>query len=170
MLTRFSTVEEAITVIQQVKDLYSNGGFNLTKFIRNTTTVLKSIPDDSRRTVVKNEELATGCLPEDKALGVKWDTEKDTLGFTIKLVEKPSTRCGLLSMLSSVYDPLGLGAPFMLKRRQLIQQLCQEKLQWDEQIDERSAYEWLKQINNLLTLENVTVPRCYRPKDFGKVE
>ena len=47
MLTRFSTVEEAITVIQQVKDLCSNGGFNLTKFIRNTTTVLKSIPDDS---------------------------------------------------------------------------------------------------------------------------
>ena len=86
MLKSFLTVEEAITVIQQVKDLCSNGGFNLTKFIRNTTTVLKSIPDDSRRTVVKNEELAMGCLPEDKALGVKWDTEKDTLGFTIKLV------------------------------------------------------------------------------------
>ena len=36
---------------------------------------------------------------------------------------------GLLSMLSSVYDPLGLGAPFMLKGRQIIQQLCQDKLQ-----------------------------------------
>ena len=85
-----------------------------------------------------------GCLPEDTALGVKWDTEKDTLEFTMKLVEKPSTRHGLLSMLSSVYDPLGLGASFMLKRRQIIQQLWQEKLQWDEQIDERLAYEWLK--------------------------
>ena len=84
------------------------------------------------------------CLPEDKALGVKWDTEKDTLEFKMKLAEKPSTRHGLLSMLSSVYDPLGLGAPFMLKRRQIIQQLWQEKLQWDEQIDERLAYEWLK--------------------------
>ena len=109
-----------------------------------------------------------GCLPDDKALGVKWNTEKDTLGFTIKFVEKPSTRHGLLSMLSSIYDPLGLGAPFMLKGRQIVQQLCQEKLQWDEQIDERSAYEWLKWKNNLLTLENVTVPRCYKPKDFGK--
>ena len=115
MLKSFSTVEETITVIQQVKDLCSNGGFNLTKFISNNTTVLKSIPNDSRRTVVKNEELALGCLPEDKALGVKWDTQKDTLEFTIKPVEKPSTRRGLLSMLSSVYDPLGLGAPFMLK-------------------------------------------------------
>ena len=50
-----------------------------------------------------------GCLPEDKALGVKRNTEKDTLGFTIKLVEKPSSRRGLLLMLSSVNDPLGLG-------------------------------------------------------------
>ena len=85
-----------------------------------------------------------GCLPEDKAIGVKWNTEKETLGFTIKFVEKPSTRRGLLSMLSSIHDPLGVGTPFMLKGRQIIQQLCQEILQWDEQIDERSAYEWLK--------------------------
>ena len=62
----------------------------------------------------------------------------------IKLVEKPSTRRGLLSMLSSVYDPLGLGAPFMLKGREIIQQLCQEQLKWEEQIDEKSANEWFK--------------------------
>ena len=78
---------------------------------------------------------------------------------------KPSTRRGLLSVLSSVYDPLGLGIQFMLKGTQIIQQLCQDKLQWEEQIDERSAYEWLKWKNNLLTLENV---RCYKPIDFEK--
>ena len=56
MLKSFSTAEEAITVIQQVKDLCSNGGFNLTKFISNNTTALKkSIPDDSRRRAVKDE-------------------------------------------------------------------------------------------------------------------
>ena len=46
-------------------------------------------------------------------------------------------------MLSSVYNPLGLEAPVMLKGRQMIQQLCQDKLEWEKQIDERSAYEWL---------------------------
>ena len=122
----------------------SYGGFNLTKSIGNSTTVLKSIPDDNHRTAVENEELALGYLPEDKALGVKWNTEKDTLRFTIKLVEKPSARHGLLSLLSSVYNSLWLGAPFMLKGRQIIHQLCQEKLQWDEQINERSTYEWVK--------------------------
>ena len=62
---------------------------NLTEFVSKKTTVLKQIPDGSWRTVVKNEELALGCLPEEKALGVKWNTEKDRLAFTIKLVEKP---------------------------------------------------------------------------------
>ena len=47
VLKSFSTAEEAITVIRQVKDLCSNGGFNLTIFISNNTTVLKLIPDDS---------------------------------------------------------------------------------------------------------------------------
>ena len=47
MVKNFPTAEEAITVIQQVKDICSNGGFNLTKFISNNTAVLKSIPDDS---------------------------------------------------------------------------------------------------------------------------
>ena len=41
-------------------------------------------------------------------------------------------------------------------------------MQWSEQINERSAYERFKWKNNLLTLENVTVPRCCKPKDFGK--
>ena len=141
MLKRFPAAEDTTTVIQQVKDICSNGDFNLTKFSSNNTTVLKSIPDDSRRTAVKDEELAFEGLPEGKALGVKWNTEKDALGFTIKLVEKHSARRRSLSMLSRVYDQIGLGVPFMLKERQIIQQLCQKNLQWDEQIDERSAYE-----------------------------
>ena len=37
-------------------------------------------------------------------------------------------------MISSVYNPIGLGAPFILTGRRIIQQLCQEKLQCDEKM------------------------------------
>ena len=77
--------------------------------------VINSIPDDKRKSIGRNELVILGNLPEEKALAVKWDTQNDTLGFYIKLAHKPLTRCGLLSTLSSVYDPLGLGAPFLLK-------------------------------------------------------
>ena len=81
MLKSFTTAGEAITAIQKVKDLCSNTGFSLTKFTSNNATVLKSISDESRRTAVKDEELALGCLPGNKALGVQWNAEKDRLGW-----------------------------------------------------------------------------------------
>ena len=110
-----------------------------------------------------------GNLPEEKALGVKWDTQNDTLGFYIKFADKPLTRRGLLSTLSSVYDPLGLAAPFLLKGRQIIQQLCRNRLNWDEPIDERSSYEWQKWKNNLSMVEDIKIHRCYKPHGFERI-
>ena len=145
------------------------GGFNLTKFTSNSEEVLKSIPDEDRRKNVSDEALTFGKLPDDKALGVKWNISKDTLGSQTKMAENPSTRCGLLPMSSSTYDPLGLGAPFLLKGRLTIHQLCRDRLGWDEPIDEKSSHEWLKWKNNLVAMENINIPRCYKPTDFGQI-
>ena len=145
------------------------GGFNLTKFTSNSEEVLKSIPDEDRRKNVSDEALTFGKLPDDKALGVKWNISKDTLGSQTKMAENPSTRRGLLSMLSSTYDPLGLGTPFLLKGRLIIHQLCRDRLGWDEPIDEKSSHEWLKWKNNLVAMENINIPRCYKPTDFGQI-
>ena len=113
--------------------------------------------------------VTLGNLPEERALGVKWDTQNDTLSSYIKLADKPLTRCGLLSTLSSVYDPLGLGAPFLLKGRQIIEQLCRKMLNWDAPIDERSSYEWQKWKKNLSIVEDIKLPRCYRPRGFERI-
>ena len=100
---------------------------------------------------------------------MKWNISKDTLGFQTKMAENPSTRRGLLSVLSSIYDPLGLGAPFLLKGRLIIQQLCRDRLGWDEPIDEKPSHEWLKWKNTLVAMENINTPRCYKPTDFGQI-
>ena len=77
-------------------------------------------------------------------LRVKWNISKYTLRFQAKTTENSSTRHRLLlSMLSSIYDPLGLEIPFSLKERLIIQQLRKDKLVWDKPIDEKPSYEWL---------------------------
>ena len=53
-----------------------------------------------------------------------WNIKSDTFGFKISLKDKPSTK-SMLSELSSLYDPLGLASPFILKGRRIIQKLCQ---------------------------------------------
>ena len=115
MLKSFQTVTEVKDVIRKVKILCAKGGFNLTNFTSNSEEMLKSIPDKDRRKNVTDEEFTLGNLPEHKALGVKCNISKDTLGFQTKMAENLSTKRGLLSMLSSVYDPLGLGVLFLLK-------------------------------------------------------
>ena len=122
LLKSFPTVNQAVNAIKQLQEICSRGGFNLPKFISNKQ-VIKSIPNDKRKPNVRNESVTPGNLPEEKALVLKWDTQNDTPGFYIKLADKPLTKRGLLSTLSSVYDPLGLGAPFLLKGRQIIQHL-----------------------------------------------
>ena len=83
--------------------------------------------------------------------------------------DKPTTRHGLLAALSSVYDPLSLGAPFLLKGRLIIQRLCRNNLKWDEPIDDDTAQEWLKWRNNLMTLDGKIIARCLKPENFGNV-
>ena len=113
MLKSFPSAKIAVDMIYKVKSLC----FNLTKFSSNHVEVLKSIPAECRKDGVKDNDLNLGILPEDKALGVKWNIQEDTLGFIIKMDDKSATQCGLLAAFSSVYDPLGLGAPFLLKGR-----------------------------------------------------
>ena len=77
---------------------------------------------------MKDKDWNLGILPEDKAIGVKWNTMEGTMGIIIKMDDKPATRSRLLAELSSVYDPFGLGAPFLLKSRLIIQWLSKSNL------------------------------------------
>ena len=139
------------------------------KFSSNNLDVLKTIQDKDRKDGVKDKDLAIGVLAEDKALSVRWNVGEDTLGFQIKMSVKPVTRHGLLAALSNVYDPLGLGAPFLLKGHQIIQNLCSNNLTWDDPIDDSSSYKWLKWRNQLMTLQDMNITRCIKPKNFGEI-
>ena len=103
--------DNTIHLIKKMRSMCLEGGFNLIKFCSNSKRVLLSIPEEHRKTGMKNEDLL-GNLPEEQALGVLWKTEEDLLGFKVSIKGKPTTRRGVLSILSSVYGPLGFGAPF----------------------------------------------------------
>ena len=58
-------------------------------------------------------------------LGVLWNIQDNAFGFKVALKIKPITGRGVLSVLSLVYDPLGFGAPFLLKGKQVLGKLCE---------------------------------------------
>ena len=113
-----------------MRSICLEGRFNLTKFYSNSKRSLLSIPEEHRKAGLKNEDLL-GNLPKEQALGVLWKTEENLLGFKVSIKDKSITRNGILFILSSVYDPLGFGIPFLIRGNQILQRLCEKNLKWN---------------------------------------
>ena len=128
--------QKAIKLMKDVTAMCAEGGFRLTKFASNSKDVLVSIPEGKRRKGLQDQELSLGALPTEKALGIHWNIEKDKLGFDVNFKDKPHTKRGMILMVSSIYDPLGLVSPFVLEGRQITQMLCLNQLVWDDPVDE----------------------------------
>jgi len=94
---------EAVGLVNELRTLLSKRGFCLTKWISNSRKVINSIPLLGRAGSVK--DLLLDQLPIERALGVRWDVESNTFGFKISVKDRPATRRGILSVVSSVYDP-----------------------------------------------------------------
>ena len=114
-------------------------------------------------------DLTSDYLPVERALGVQWAVESDTLGFWIILKDKPLTRRGILSTICSVYEPLGIAAPFLLVGKKILQDLCRLKLGWDEEISEEFRVRWENWRSQLAALECFSMDRCLKPDGFGPV-
>lgn len=110
--------KEALKIAHELLALCSKGGFKLNKWASNNRTLLLSIPENSRSEEMKDLDFDQDILPVERALGVQWCTETDSFEFKINIQEKPLTRRGILSMVSSIYDPLGMLAPssFLLSK------------------------------------------------------
>mgnify|MGYP001794661878 CR=1 FL=1 len=110
--------EEAIKLIDDVRKMSQDGGFHWTKFVCNNSDVLATIPKEEQQECMKKKEISNKQTGE-KALGIHWNISEDVLGFNVNFKDKSNTRRGFLSMLSSIYDPLGLVAPFILEGRRI---------------------------------------------------
>ena len=75
----------------------------------------------------------------------------------------------MLYKLSSVYDPLGLTSPIILKGRRIIQKLCQGNTAWDDTVSEEVQNEWTKWKGKLPAIEEIEIQRRIKPADFGRV-
>jgi hypothetical protein len=155
---------KAIKLVEDLQSLLKRGGFHLTKWISNSRTVLATISENARAPSVVN--LAPDdVLPCNRALGVTWNIEDDTFSFKVKIAEKPLTRRGMLSIVSSIFDPLGFVAPVTLEGKAIIQKLCKENIGWDDDIPAKYCKEWEDWLVKLPRLEDVAIRRCFRPRD-----
>ena len=169
LLKSMKDAQSAIKMYKEVSELLSHGGFHLTKWTSNKREVLEVIPDSELSKELKNMDFERDTLPTERALGLQWNTEQDKFQCNIGLKEKPETRRGILSIVSSVYDPLGFVSPFILRAKMILHQLCRKKLAWDDPVPEEELRCWKQWLVELQTLQGFSVGRSFKPETFGEL-
>lgn len=139
---------------QDFMKICGHGGFRLNKWVSNRRKVLDSIPKSELAKEMKTLDLDQDELPMEKALGLNWCVESDTFKFKITIRDRPFTRRGLLSVVGSVYDPLGVLAPVVLPAKTILQELCRLKIGWDDDLPEHIRKRWCDWLASLPALEH----------------
>ena len=73
-------------------------------------------------------------------LGISWNPNTDNMNIVVgeKLVQEDSwryTKRKVLSLVSSIYDPLGWVSPLTVRGKMFIQTLWKEKMGWDQKLN-----------------------------------
>lgn len=69
----------------------------------------------------------------------------------------------VLSKVASIYDPLGFVTPFILCGKQILQQLCRDKVGWDEPVPEELRTQWESWLHpyNLVRIRKFCIPENF---------
>ena len=90
---------------------------------------------------------------------------KVSFSFKIKLDRSSLTK----RTISSIYDPLGFAALFVLEGRRILQSLCTQNLPCDMEVNDDVKKECNTFITRLKHVNELYVRRCIRPDDFWKI-
>jgi hypothetical protein len=152
------TVEQASALVTELKSLLASAGFNLTKWLSNMPSVLSSLPKTDLCESVKDTKLCNYSV--DRALGIHWSIVTDELRLNTAVKQQQSTRKGMLSVVSSVFDPLGFVGPFIVTAKLLLQELSRRKLTWEHTIPDDIRTLWEEWLLDLQLLATFSIPRC----------
>nr|XP_040024067.1 uncharacterized protein LOC120812302 [Gasterosteus aculeatus aculeatus] len=161
------TEEDAVKLIHGLTSLCKKGGFHLQKWVTNNSNVFALIPSNIRAVGLENMDLDRDQLPVERALGMQWCVQGDTFSFRTAVQERPHTRRGILSVVSSLYDPLGFLSPFIIPAKLLLQELCRMNFKWDEPVPCDVSEHWSEWLSELQHMSGFKVERCIKPKNFG---
>ena len=99
---------------------------------------------------------------------MSWNKEDDHLILDVRdivdssVMEEPNpTKRDVARITSKIYDPLEFITPVTVKMKIFYQSLCEEKMGWDEVLDESSKGVWNSLLKVRKESEPFIVPRCF---------
>ncbi|XP_026474282.1 uncharacterized protein LOC113377981 [Ctenocephalides felis] len=145
------------TKIELIK-LLELGGFCLHKWASNIPSFLNDIPLQLREF---NNPIFTDDKNSINTLGLLWNPKQDHFLISVPTFKfNNCTKRVILSVISQIFDPLGLIAPVVIQGKLILQELWKDKKDWDESVSANVENKWFKFATKLGTLSHLVIDRC----------
>ncbi len=160
------TKDGMASAIKDLKKTLTCRGFTLTKYVSNDPSLLDlACIDEHDRT----KESIT------KTLGIGWNSLDDSFFIDPQCLDASKssyTKAQLLSIVASIFDPLGLVAPITITGMMIFQQANRIKINWKQQLPQDLNSMMISWVESLLNISTLHFPRCIKPQafDVGSVE
>ncbi|XP_068761945.1 uncharacterized protein [Montipora capricornis] len=176
-------------MLKNLKSSFKSGGFNMRKWVSNSTLVQKRIEEHERESpldveisnkpveeckIQKGQAFSSSqfrakgnpCRVRCKVLGIGWDTESDM--FSLNLASPIETNNGcpitnriILTATSNLYDPLGILSRVIILWKIIFQSLCKSKIGWNDPVEMFIHEQWLKLTQDVKMVGVVQLNRHY---------
>ena len=101
-------------------------------------------------------------MQPEKILGILWEEAGDMLVFDFSEICKTCktlniTKRNVLKILAMLYDPIGLLQPILINLKRMLQEICKQKLSWDELLPDDFRNEFEKIMFSLQDMERISI-------------
>ncbi|KAK7603897.1 hypothetical protein V9T40_004170 [Parthenolecanium corni] len=155
------SVEEALQKQKDVHRLLAEAQLPLVKYSSNSKPLLSAI-DNQLVEALKSVEFNSETIAS--ILGLKWIQDRDSIGvkidFNLSTFTK-FTKRSTLSLVSRVFDPLGVLAPVTITGKILIQSIWRAEIGWDQVIPPAIQDKVETYIKSLYLLKTFELGRTY---------
>lgn len=157
---------EAIDLLTCTRAMLARANLCLHKIASSHPEVTHAFPREDQASHLRDLDFSLDTVPIQRALGVLWDILADAFTFKVSLEKRPFTRRDVLSVFNSLYDPLGLAAPVIVRGKLLLRSMMANLSNlhpesWDEPLPEEQRLAWEAWCKALQALTLLRVPCCY---------
>ncbi|XP_055632631.1 uncharacterized protein LOC129773103 [Toxorhynchites rutilus septentrionalis] len=179
IITGANNIDSINNLKTQLNQIMDRGGFKLRKWACNRSEVLEGIPKENLA-LCDSVEFKMETDRSIKALGLAWIPKGDKLIFQFNIPSpttiKQLTKRQILSVIASLFDPLGLLGATITAAKIIMQLLWSLKdannkgLDWDQPVPSKVAEMWLKYHAELPSLNEIQIDRCVVIPDATMIE
>lgn len=150
------SAEQLYSMIHEVFEIMGHAGFPLHKWCTNSTELTGYL---------QGEETEDSVSFEDgKVLGLRWSVSEDRFRFEVNTDEfavSVVTKRKVLSLVMSIFDPLGLIGFATVAPKLILRELWRRNVDWDDPVPVECEDNWRVWVRTLPKVAGLSFPRWY---------